>query len=233
MLPTSLSWASVDLAGALLPGLALPGALAGVGCRLAGRDLASLWGSCATEPFTSVAVVLASHPTELWLVASGRVMVTGSGMDGQVTVMTPAQVRSTLAPLTLRSVHQSLKSANVNGNCSRTRPYTNCCKGSGWLPGVVIRWERRKLSKAKEFVYPLENTQGTYQKRDIIGQCKEIGLQLTFLKVKSRPDGCQLGQPLLRQCFTINIHYRPFPAFARSSSVRWHICPAQAQAHGV
>ena len=57
MLSTSLSRASGDLAGALLPGLALPSAFAGVGCRLAGRDLASLWESCAADPFTGVAVL--------------------------------------------------------------------------------------------------------------------------------------------------------------------------------
>ena len=41
-LSTSLSCASLDCAGQALPGLARPGTLAGVGCRLDGKDCTSL-----------------------------------------------------------------------------------------------------------------------------------------------------------------------------------------------
>ena len=46
-------------------------------------------------------------------------MVTGSRMDGQVTVMTPAQARNTFTPLILHSMQQLIRSADVDCKCSR------------------------------------------------------------------------------------------------------------------
>ena len=123
ILSMSPSCACVDLARQLLPGLALSGALAGVGCRLGGKDLADLWWSRAADALPRGAVLAKWLDRLPLLAASGSVMVMGSGIDRHVTLMTPAQVQGTLADIQLGapSAMSHLMSACVVGQCSRRR----------------------------------------------------------------------------------------------------------------
>ena len=95
MLSASLSRLSMEPSGPPLLGLTLFCALAGVGCRLDGRDLACLWDSRAAGTLTGATAfsdggaVLGARLSER--VSLGSSMLMELGIAGQLTCIVPAQ----------------------------------------------------------------------------------------------------------------------------------------------